>query len=300
MLVIIAVFVVIVLLTPGFFSVGNIRAILESASVTGVVAVTATLVTLSGNFFSLSTQQSCIFSAVLFAAMIGHGWAVPIALIVVLAAVTLCGVIQGVVVAAGLNPIITTLAAGSIILGGVAGVTQNASVSMGSRSVAWLGIDQFHGVPVAVIVFFVVTAAVWWVAEKTTLGRRTLLSGANRATAEISGISIATVTIWAFAIAGFGAALAGILTASEIGYANTTFFGTATFDVIAAILVGGTAIQGGYGSPLRSAYGAVFISVINNAMLAHQFSGGEQQALEGALVLAVIIFLQSPVFRGRR
>ncbi len=73
-----------------------------------------------------------------------------------------------------------------------------------------------------------------------------------------------------------------------------------TFDVVAAILVGGTAIQGGHGSPFRSAYGALFIAMISNAMLLHQFSGGAQQALEGGLVLAIIVFLQSPVLRTMR
>lgn len=286
--------------TPGFLSVGNMRAIIESASITGIVAVTATMVTLSGNFFSLSTAQSAIFGAIFFAAMIGHGWNVGLAIVIVVVAVTGSGIVQGLVVAAGLNPIITTLAAGSIILGGVEAITQNTSVSMSTQSVGWLGIDQVAGTPVAVIFFVAVTMVMTWISSKTVLGRQTLLSGANRRTAEISGISISRVTIWAFAIAGFGAALAGILTASEIGTANTTFFGTMTFDVVAAILVGGTAIQGGHGSPFRSAYGALFIAVINSAMLLHQFSGGAQQALEGGLVLAIIIFLQSPVLRNLR
>ncbi len=292
--------VIIAFFTPGFLSVGNMRAILESASITGIVAVTATMVTLSGNFFSLSTAQSAIFGAIFFAAMIGHGWNVPLAIVIVVVAVTGSGVVQGLVVAAGLNPIITTLAAGSIILGGVEAITHNTSVSMSTQSVGWLGIDQVAGVPVAVMFFVGVTVVMTWISAKTVLGRQTLLSGANRRTAEISGISISRVTIWAFAIAGFGAGLAGILTASEIGTANTTFFGTMTFDVVAAILVGGTAIQGGHGSPFRSAYGALFIAVINSAMLLHQFSGGAQQALEGALVLAIIIFLQSPVLRSLR
>lgn len=298
--IIVATCLIISFFTPGFLSVGNIRAIIESASITGIVAVTATMVTLSGNFFSLSTSQSAIFGAVFFAALVGHGWNVIIALITVVLAATACGVVQGLVVAAGLNPIITTLAAGSIILGGVAAATGNSSILMGNHNVGWLGIDQVGGVPVSVIFFIAITALTTWVSSATVLGRRTLLSGANRLTAEISGISIARVTICAFAVAGFGAGVAGILTAAEVGVANTTFFGTTTFDVVAAILVGGTAIQGGYGSPLRSAYGAVFIAVIDSAMLLHQFSGGAQQAFEGGLVLAIIIFLQSPVLRRRR
>jgi ribose/xylose/arabinose/galactoside ABC-type transport system permease subunit len=220
--------------------------------------------------------------------------------VVTLLAVALTGLVQGLVVAAGLNPIITTLAIGSIILGAVAWRTQSQSVSMGTHSVAWLGIDQVFGLPASVLVFVGVTLIVSWVSAKTVFGRRTLLSGANRLTADISGISVRRVTVAVFAVAGVGSAIAGILSASAIGYANTQFFGTLTFDVVAAVLIGGTSIQGGYGSPLRSAFGAILIAMINDAMLLHQYTSGVQQTIEGALVLLVIIALQASVFTGRR
>jgi ribose transport system permease protein len=287
-------------LTPNYLSATNLRAILESAALTGIVAVTATPVTLSGNFFSLSTQQSSILGAVLFAWMIGHGVNVAVCLAATLLAVAFSGLLQGLLVAAGLNPIITTLAAGSVILGAVAWRTQSQSISMGSHSVSWLGIDQVFGLPASVLVFIGVTLVVSWVSAKTVFGRRTLLVGANRLTAEISGISVRRVTVWVFVVAGIGSAIAGILSASAIGYANTQFFGTLTFDVIAALLIGGTSIQGGYGSPLRSAFGAVLIAMINDAMLLHQYSSGVQQTVEGGLVLLVIVALQSKRLAGRR
>ncbi len=96
-------------------------------------------------------------------------------------------------------------------------ITHNAAITTGSRNIGWLGIDQVGGIPVQVIFFAAVTVVMTWIAAKTVLGRQTLLAGANRKTAEISGISIARVTIWSFAVAGFGAAIAGILTASEVG-----------------------------------------------------------------------------------
>lgn len=297
---IVAVGLLIALFTPGFIQASNIRAILESASLTGIVAVSATSVTLSGNFFSLSTQQSAILGAVLFAYAIGHGWNVALAIAFVLVAGALTGLVQGAIIAAGLNAIITTLAAGSIMLGAIAWASQSQSVSMGTHTVNWLGIHQVAGVPPAVIVFVLVVAVLSWISAKTTLGRRTLLSGANRETAALSGISVKSVTVWSFVIAGVGAAIAGILSAAVIGYANTQFFGTLTFDAIAAVLVGGTAIKGGFGSPLRSAYGAVLIALINNAMLLHQFSSGAQQTIEGALVVVVIIVLQSSLIVGRK
>jgi ribose/xylose/arabinose/galactoside ABC-type transport system permease subunit len=292
--------VVIAIFTPHFLTGSNIRAILESAALTGIVAVTATPVTVSGNFFSLATQQSSILGAVLFAAMVGHGWTVGVAIVLTLLAVGATGLIQGLTVAAGLNAIIATLAAGSIILGAVAWRTHSQSVSLGEHEVAWLGIKQYLGLPMAVLVFIGVTIVLSVVSAKTTLGRQILLTGANRATARLSGIPTGRVTVWTFVISGFGSGIVGILTASAIGYADTQFFASLTFDVIAAILVGGTAIQGGFGSSLRSALGAVLIAMIGNAVLRHQFSSGVQQTIQGVLVLFVIVVLQSSLSLRRR
>ena len=60
---------------------------------------------------------------------------------------------------------------------------------------------------------------------------------------------------------------------------------------IAAVLVGGTAIQGGQGSPLRSAIGAVIIAVISNMMVLNDFSTGGRLAVQGGVVVAIVVLL---------
>ena len=62
--------------------------------------------------------------------------------------------------------------------------------------------------------------------------------------------------------------------------------------MIAAVLVGGTAIAGGHGSPLRSAAGAVLIAVIANMMVLNDFSTGGRLAVQGAVVVVVVVLLE--------
>ena len=129
-------------------------------------------------------------------------------------------------------------------------------------------------------------------------GRETMLLGANRATARISGISVTRVTILAFAIFSVGLAIAGILNGAAFNQATSRSFTNLTIDVIAALLVGGTAIQGGQGSPLRSAGGALLIAVISSMMVLNDFSTGGRLAVQGGVVVAVVVLLDQ--LRRRR
>jgi ribose transport system permease protein len=286
-----AAIVVAVVVTPNLLTVANIKAILRNASIVGIVAVAMTPMTLSGNFVSLAAQQSAMAAAIAFIALVQHGWAQPLAIVVTIAVLIVIGALQGLIVAAGLNPVITTLAAGAVIYGVVADWTGGMVVSVGTHPISW-GDLEIVGVPIEVIVFALVTIGATVLMAKTVIGRQSVLTGANRATAELSGIRFSRVTMFAFAAFSVGAAIAGILYGAAFGEGNITSFGTLTVDVVAAVLVGGTAIQGGHGSPLRSAGGALLIALISNIMLLNDFTTGGRLLVQGAVVVGVVMLLQ--------
>jgi ribose transport system permease protein len=278
-------------LSEDFLTTDNLRAILLSASITGIVAVSMTAITMSGSFVSLATSQWIMLAAILFAATIGAGWNVALAIIAVVAALLLTGLAQGLIVAAGLNPVITTLAAGAIMFGGVSIFTGTEEVTFGDHQIPWLTDSQPLGLPLPIYVFVAVTAIVSFVIHRTVLGRHVVLTGANRATARLGGIPVRTVTTVAFVICSAGVAVAGILAVSRVGSADPRFMESLTVDAIAAILVGGTAVAGGHGSPLRSAAGALIIALIDNIMILNSVSTGGRQTVKGAVVVAVVIAL---------
>jgi ribose transport system permease protein len=288
-----------VALTPNFLTIDNLRAILRNAAIVGIVAVAMTPVTLSGNFVSMAITQTAMGAMVAFVALIGWGLPQPLAILAVIAGTVAVGMVQGVVVAAGLNPIITTLAAGAIVFGVVSSLTNGGIVRVGDNPVSWGG-GEIAGVPLEVIVFILFTALVAVLMSKTIVGRETMLVGANKATAEISGMSFARVTILAFALFSVGLAIAGILSGAAFGQATAKSFPGLTINVIAAVLVGGTAIQGGAGSPLRSAAGAVVIAVISNMMILNDFSTGGRLAVQGGVVVAIVVLLDLQRRRGGR
>lgn len=289
--------VVAVAVTPSFLTWSNTLAILRNASIVGIVAVGMTPITLSGSLVSLAISQSAMAAALAFIALLSEGRHQLVAMAIVVALLVVIGVAQGLIVAAGLNPVITTLAAGAVIYGIVANWTDGLVITVGSHPASW-GDLKVVGLPIEVLLFAAFTAVVGVVMAKTVIGRQTTLTGARRATAELSGISFRRVTIFAFAIFSIGVAIAGILYGAQFGEGNVTSFSALTIDVVAAVLVGGTAIQGGHGSPLRSAWGALLIAIISNIMLLNDFTTGGRLATQGALVVAVVIILE--LLRRRR
>ncbi len=279
------------LTTDGFWTVDNVRAVLANASIVGIVAVAMTPITMSGSILSLAAGQSTMLAAVLFAVLAGGFGNIAFAALVVIAVLIVVGVVQGLVVSLGLNPIITTLAAGGIILGAVQAYTQSATVSLDTGRVNWIGTAQPWGIPAPVLVFVVVTVVITWLVHRTAPGRRIRLLGANPSTAVLSGVSPRSTVTLTFVILSVGAAIGGMVAISTVGAADATFLPALGIDAVAAILVGGTAIQGGSGSPARSAAGALIITAIDNIMVLHGLSVGERMFAKGAIVVAVVIFI---------
>jgi ribose transport system permease protein len=286
-----AITIIVAAVTPDFVNAANFEAILRNTAIVGIVAVAMTPITLSGNFVSLGISQSGMAAMVGFVFLIREGWAEPAALLVVVAGLVVIGVVQGTIVSAGLNPVLTTLAAGAIIFGIAAELTNGRLISMGENRVAW-GDDEVLGIPLEVLVFVIVTVVVTLLMSKTVIGRQTVLTGSNPEAASISGISFRKVTIVAFAIFSVGLAIAGILNGAGFGQAEINSMSTLTIDSIAALLVGGVAIAGGEGSPLRSAGGALLIAVISNVMILNDFSTGGRLAVQGGVVVLVVVLLE--------
>jgi ribose transport system permease protein len=278
--------------TTSFLTFDNLRAVLINTAITGIAAVGMTAVTLSGNVFSLGVGQSAMLASILFMSVAAAGVSPVLGVVLALAALLVLGLLQSLIIAAGLNPVVTTLAFGTVIYGVVAAVTGGAVVSAPSAGIDWLAGGDILGVPVPVWVFAVFTVILSLFVDRTVPGRRLVLVGANRNSAVLSGISVRTVTIWAFAIMSVGLTVAGVLSASQLGQVTTNNLADLTVDAVAAVLVGGTAIAGGEGSAARSAAGALIIVVLQNVMLLHGLSAGVRVLGEGLLVVLVVAVLQ--------
>lgn len=282
-----AVLVVLALTTDRFLTVENVKAILSSASIVGIMALGLTFITLIGSLVSLAIAATAVMGAMVFLAEL-HLGLVP-ALAISMAAGAAVTALQGLIVGAwGANPVILTIGAGFLL----SGITTKASggVIVQPTGGGWSTLNSTPlGVPLGVYVMVALALILQFVLKRTVLGRRVTLIGENREAARAAGMRIPRITAIAFAIAGASFALGGAFLGAFNKGASAQLEGTATFDVIAAVLVGGTLISGGRGSALRTLAGAIVIATISDLLLLRGFNTGAQILLKGVLVVVVVL-----------
>lgn len=279
--------------TERFLTWDNAKAILSSASVVGILALGLTFITLVGSMVSLAVGPTAVVSAMAFLSVLNLGL-LPALAIAAVAGAVITG-LQGALAGAwNANPVILTIGAGFLINGFAEKASGGTMVRPAGGGFARLN-ETPLGLPLGVYVMVALALVFQYILRRTVLGRQIVLVGENRAAARAAGLPIARVTIAAFALAGLAFALAGaFLGAFNMG-ASSNLQGTLTFDAIAAVLVGGTAISGGHGSALRTLGGALAVAAISDVLLLRGFGTGEQILLKGVLVVAVVVVTQRRV-----
>lgn len=288
------------LTTHGFLTVANLKAILFTDSFIGIAAVSATVLMLSGNLFSLSLGTTISVAGIAFLAALHFGLAAAIIITLLLGAAIFA--LQGLIVGQwNANPIIVTIAAGSIQLGLTTKFTQGAEVTASGSSSAYKTLGEaLLGVPFSFYVLVGATLLVAFLLARTVFGRKLYLMGENRVAARAAGMNVRWVTTGAFAVAGLAAATAGILLSSFNDTATMAVGGSYTYDAIAATLIGGTGIQGGHGSVWRAFFGALFLAALTNLLLLRGYSTGVQILVEGVAVLVAVLLIRISSSRRAR
>lgn len=275
------------LLTSGFFTIDNIKAILSSMAVTGIVAVGMTTIMVGGGLASLSLGTSAAVCAMVFA--YGLDSSLIVASLATLAFGVLVVGVQGFVIGRwAANPIVLTIAAGALQTGTATALADGATVRITSGDARFLT-RSVAGFPVSVVVALTFAGTVEFILRRTSVGQQARLTGTNREAARAAGLSPGRTQTAMFAIAGASAAVAGALLAAGNNQGSLLLQGTLTFDAIAAALVGGSRIAGGHGSALTTMAGAFVIAAASDLLLLNSFSTSAQVLLKGVLVIVVVV-----------
>jgi ribose transport system permease protein len=277
--------------TDGFLTSANFRAILASVGILGIVAVGMTLITISGNLFSLSLGVTVTVASITFLSWLDMGIVPAIALSVALALAI--GALQGLIIAGlGANPIVITIAFGSLQLAAAAKFTGGEAVYPEGGGFGWLA-STVGGIPVSVFVLFGLVIALDAWLRLSRAGKELYLSGENRFAARAAALRVSASTVLAFALAGACAGVAGVLLGAANKNAALVGGGDLySFNAIAVVLVGGVAVTGGRGAAARTVLGALFIAAISDMLLLRGYSTGIQTLVAGVFVLLAIVGMQ--------
>ncbi|PXX71142.1 monosaccharide ABC transporter membrane protein (CUT2 family) [Nocardia tenerifensis] len=272
-----------------FLSTGNMITILTLASVIGVVTVGMTFVIIGGGIdlsvgaiialasvwcTTTATQSYGVAGMVFSALLVGLG----------------CGLLNGALIAYGrLVPFIVTLAT-MVAARGLAEQISGRQSQLVTTDLLALAQDRLLGIPLLVYLFLVVVAVGWIVLERTTFGRRSAAVGGNPEAARLAGIDVRRHTLLLYAVSGLCCGIAAIMLTAQTTTGTSTNGQLYELDAIAAVVIGGTLLSGGFGTITGSILGVLVFTVIEDLFILNNLEQPIQAIGKGAIIVAVLLF----------
>lgn len=272
------------LTNPMFREASTYLSILREASFVGTAAIGMTFCIISGDF-DLSVGSMLSLLGIACVAMVGHTGLV-LAMVCVTLLGAACGMVNGVLVAILRIPaFIATLAMYFIYRALAYIVTGGQPVQFQEAWFTEVGNGTLAGVPTPFVFLVVLTAAGTYILRRTPFGRHVLAIGNSRRASEISGIRIVRVRMLIFTLVGAFTGVAALLISSRMWSANSGMKIGYEFDVIAAVVLGGTSLSGGRGSVANTLVASVFFASLNTAMNMFHVDSYMQRVVIGIVLL---------------
>jgi ribose transport system permease protein len=289
---------------PGLDQWVSIRSILVLASLVGLASGGQTLLILMGGF-DLGVSGFIVAGALSVTALnLKYHISFLEVLLIALAGASILGGTAGYICHRfRINPLVVTLATGTIALGLVE--VQNGGLADGNAP-PWLSslaepVSKTFGVglppSIAIWILVVILFAVFL--HRTKIGRNLLATGANPRAAEYALINTRRVWVGAFAFSAVTSTLVGVLIGGFSGTVVSTLGDPYLFQSVVAVIVGGT-VFGGPGDYTRTTVGALFLTVLVTVMVGHGATQAAQDIVYGLIILvAVAVYGRERKLRDR-
>lgn len=280
-----------------FMDTGNMLLLFKQSAPIGIIAMGMTIVMINGNI-DLSVGAIFALSAVIlldsmtwpiFAGM--GDWVFPISWALALLAGALLGALNGLIVwKTGVDAFIVTLGA----MLGYRGLVFMYNGEQPTSHLNWTLVDMMEvhilGIHVTTWFLLLVTAAIWFLMNRTVHGRNAYAVGDNREAAVNAGIRVGPHMMINFMIIGFLAALSAVVFYSESGSVNPNDGELYELWVITAVVLGGTKLSGGAGSIISTFGGVLAIQLLRKGLV-HIGADTSTVNLVIGLILIAVLFL---------
>jgi ribose transport system permease protein len=281
-------FFAVVLRDSGFLTPRNLsNIVLQTAPVT-IMAIGLVFV-LSAGEIDLSIGSIVAVSA-LCAAMTMSVYPAPLGILAGLGAGLLIGGINGLLVAyVRLPSFLVTLATMGLFSGVARSLTQLRSIPVTDPFFTdFFGSGAAMGVPSLILWTMIGIAVGHFIFRETRFGAHVLATGDNARAAQVSGIEVPRIRLLVLTLSGGLAGLAGLLYAGRLQAAKYTLGETDLMTVIAAVIVGGTLLNGGKGSVVGALVGSLMMGMLNNGLILMGLSVSDQMMVRGVIILIAV------------
>ena len=286
--VVIFIFFALVLHDDGFLSARNLtNIILQTAPIT-VMAI-GLVFALSAGVIDISFG-SIVAVAALSAAVTLQSHSMAAGIAAGLGAGVAIGAFNGLLVAwLRLPSFLVTLATLGLFAGVARTMTDLRSVAViNDTFTGFFGSGKLLGVPSLVWWTVVAIGLAHLVYRHSRFGAHVLATGDNANAAEVSGIRVPRMRFAVLTISGACAGLAGLLYCGRLQAAKYTLGETDLMTVIAAVIVGGTALNGGKGSIIGALMGALLMGMLNNGLILMGLPVSDQMIVRGVIILVAV------------
>lgn len=303
----------------GFVSPQSAVFILQSVSITGILAlgVTATLV-VGGFDLSIGSIATTAMMASSYV-MVVMGWDGWSAVGICIAIGVAVGLINGfLIVYMRVPDLLATLGMMFLLVGlqriptegrsiatGMAmpdGTTANGTFSAEFLALGRYRFDFFlpNLLPVSVVVLIVLAILIWFFLDYTRFGRMMYAVGSNERAAQLAGAPIKAYKIWAYVISGIFASIGGILLAARLGRGDIASGNNLLLDSVAAALIGFAVLGAAKPNAFGTAVGALFVGILLQGLTMMNAPYYTQDFVKGAVLVVALVFTFALSKRGGR
>jgi ribose transport system permease protein len=285
---------------PETFMTGrNLINISQQMSMLAVVAFAMTVVMAMGDY-DLSVGSMATLSGIVAAVIFRETGSVALGVSLAIAVGLIGGAFNGFLVSfVGILPFVTTLGTLTIFSGFAFLLSEGKTIFGGDIPASFSGFarggiplwsngDQVLLLPNLSIVAAVVLLLVWFMLQKLVFGRHVYAMGGSAEAARLAGVNTRMTRLAAFAIAGLGASIAGLMYAARVASANPTQGSGLMLDAIAAVFLGMTISRHGEPRVINTLVGVLIIGVLSNGLTQLSVDSYVRDILVGTIIIAAV------------
>ena len=276
-------------LKGSFFSLSNLLNITRQAGAVSVMAIGMVFVIGLGHI-DLSIGSVVAVSSLITAYILRDTGNPVLAVIVAIGFGAIVGLFNGLCVTRiGMPAFLTTLGSQAILTGIAMWISATKAVPITHKGfLFWFGSGTIGQVPILLLWAVGATVIGYIVLNNTSYGRKILATGGNATSAKYSGVRVNKITVLAFIYNGCLAAIAGTLYAGRAHSARWDFGSGVEMNVIAAVVLGGTAMSGGTGSAIGALIGSFLIMMIDNGLVIGGLGVAQQTFMRGIIIILAV------------
>jgi ribose transport system permease protein len=283
--------IVFTITSPFFFNTRNFMNIGRSVAIMGITATGVTLGLIGGVFDLSIASVSDLTLVIVSLAHLELGLPVAVVIPLGLLVGVLCGLLNGFLVTKlRINPIIGTLGTAGVFRGIAFLLTGGQSHAVPTTGFRWLGRAFILGIPSPLVFMLIVMALGFVVLRHTKFGRSVYAVGGNPTASRLAGLKVDGIRMALFIIVSTSAAFAGMVLLSKLGTMIPNAAAGTELDIIAAAILGGTALSGGGGTVQGTLVGVLILGALRNGLVINNVNPYWQEIASGVvLVIAVAI-----------